>query len=702
MKMKKINNTLGVYTESLRQLRTFGIVVLCISLFFTVAAGISNLSYMMIDHNFGMLIDTSTACGAIYFVCFLAAPVMTLSIFAWMNSRKSSDFYHALPYKRESIFLGMFAAVFTWCVGLILINFAVGLGFYAVFPNIFITDYHDALKILLSVLAVALLFISSVSLAMSITGTRLSNIIVSLLIIFAPRGIISIVVDTVYSSSDALVSDYVPFLLKGECNLLYSFFGAFSFITSELNMRAVLYTFLLAVVYGCFSLLLFKKRKSEMAHTSAPTRTVQAVYRIAAAFVFCLMLVSRAVSYGFSIDIIIGFGFVVIAYFVFELIMTKKWKNLVRAIPGLFVVAALCVCSYFVIDIAKDKMLAFSPEASEIGYVKLIGNGYDSYYSYLYSDSIDFYDYATGLGSEVELRDEEVKEIVSSNLRYTLDNEHYSYRNSAVFKIECGGREYARRVYMSDSAYYNLKQALSEHEDYKKGFVTLPEMKGIYYRGDHDSRQRLPDALYDILREDISSASFTEWMTYLSDGYSYYNEWVYILSEVDGRSTFVSVPLSVRLTPKSIAAYLEYTDNFRRRGECLEYLESIPSLVDKAIDENNEYAYYSVSVEAYMPDGTIAWRNWWFDLRDYERSDDVIYESKFDDFRGEEYSEFLDVLRETDDKKTDTDAYIVVNCYGYFGKDGEYVDLTAYYPLTDDNVGYFKAWDYESVEMIIR
>ena len=687
MKKNSFKSGSGIYLESLRQLRTFGIVILCISLFVTLANGVSKLSFSLMSDNFGTLIDVNAACGAIYFVCYLAAPVMTFSIFGWMNSRKSSDFYHALPYKRESIFLNMVAAVFTWCAGLILINFAVGTCFYALFPNIFITDYHDAFSTLLAVMSIVLLVISSVSLAMSITGTRLTNIIVSLLIMFVPRGIISLMVDTVYSRSAAFVEYFIPFLLRGECNLLYSMSGFSLF--NKFSMLSVLYTFLLALIYGAAALVLFKKRNSEMAHTSAPGRIVQAIYRIVFTYFLTLLLISESFTYGFDIiDFAIGLGFIVIAYFLFELITTKKWKNLLRAIPGLFIVAAMCVVSYFTIDITANRMMAFSPEASEIEYVKLISDRYNLYSSYILDDEIDFYDYAMSLSSGVEIRDDEVKRIASTGLKNTLDEKYYN-GTSVIFKIKCGGKEYARRVYISENAYQNLYQALSDHEDYKKGFVTLPEMKGIYYSGEFGAKHKLPDKVYDELREDIASLGFENWIAYMNSGYSYFDEWVYILSDVDGRSIFISVPLSIRYTPRSMETYLECIDNDKRRDECLEYLEAIPESIEKAIEEEIEYMYCSVSAEAHLPDGQYAYSSWYFDKYDYDRADDEKLE--FDDFSGEGYSDFLEILKSTKGKDVKPDGYIVVRCYGYFDEKKGYTDFTVYYPLTDENIDFF-AW----------
>ena len=51
---------------------------------------------------------------------FIILPMMMMIAFSYLNGRKTSDFYHVIPVKRECIYFSTIFAVIAWIAGLII------------------------------------------------------------------------------------------------------------------------------------------------------------------------------------------------------------------------------------------------------------------------------------------------------------------------------------------------------------------------------------------------------------------------------------------------------------------------------------------------------------------------------------------------------------------------------------------------------
>ena len=104
---------------------------------------------------------------------FIVAPAMALTLFSFLNKRRSADFFHALPYSRVCIFTSFFLSIVAWLCFIAVSTSAVNLAAYALFG--FKGALAQTLRVLPQVLIGSILAAASVTLAMTLTGTLFSN-----------------------------------------------------------------------------------------------------------------------------------------------------------------------------------------------------------------------------------------------------------------------------------------------------------------------------------------------------------------------------------------------------------------------------------------------------------------------------------------------------------------------------------------------
>ena len=178
-----------LYLDALRQLRTLGITATVLLVLEAVLIPVGE--FISIRNWQGGPIIQSVELyekHPLLILCFcLLAPLMTLYIFDFMNRRASSDFYHSLPNSRASLFLSLLAAVLTWTLFAMLASTVVSVVSLSFLGRYFSLNLLGSLVFFFNVFAAAVLVATSVSVAMSVSGTTFTNIVVSLLLIFMPR-----------------------------------------------------------------------------------------------------------------------------------------------------------------------------------------------------------------------------------------------------------------------------------------------------------------------------------------------------------------------------------------------------------------------------------------------------------------------------------------------------------------------------------
>ena len=181
-----------MFLEGLRQLKTVGILSLVIfsliAMFFPLGDAISTIASATFSHEISrQLVNLHDLYPMVYLPMFTMAPIMVLMLFNFLNKRKSSDFYHALPVSRAALFISFFTAIAVWIIAVTVISTAVSVLTALCFPQVFQVNFSSIVKPILGSLAGSLLVTAGIALAMCVTGTLFNNLLISGVILFVPR-----------------------------------------------------------------------------------------------------------------------------------------------------------------------------------------------------------------------------------------------------------------------------------------------------------------------------------------------------------------------------------------------------------------------------------------------------------------------------------------------------------------------------------
>jgi len=177
-----------LYGNGLKQLRVSGIIIMILSLLGTALPALLmllNNKQQQALGNAAFYSSVSDMTVLLGFIMFLAPIVMCLVLFSFLNTRKGSDFYHSLPNNRFSVFFSFAAAILTWVFAAVILSLLVTSLFYIAFG----APFNAAILpcVLFTYIVGATLITAALLLAMSVTGTFITNISVFGLILFLPR-----------------------------------------------------------------------------------------------------------------------------------------------------------------------------------------------------------------------------------------------------------------------------------------------------------------------------------------------------------------------------------------------------------------------------------------------------------------------------------------------------------------------------------
>lgn len=516
----------GLYKEGVRQSRTLGLigmVIILVSTLFTWLEGIP-VSY-----------DGSLGVGEVYLYGFeavatlimqycLFTPFMVLGLFQFLNKRDASDAYHAMPHSRECLHISYFAGTMTWNVITTLSTIVLAVVLYGVTPYMAL-NISDVVAFGFNMFAAQLLVAASVLLAMSITGTRFTNLVVSLLIIFLPRLVLTAFVSMV-NTAGVIVDVSKQFSvfnpsLNVAVGIPFNIFSLFDddspLMNSLMSPVCGIYTLVLGLLVFGAALWLLHHRKSESAGKSSPNRLLQGVYRVAYGFMWGLIPVAVTLSaiieediekFDFVVLIAVLVFFVALCYFLFELFTTKKAKNMVKAIPTFFLVLALNGIFLGAVLGIGNSLLYYTPTANEIESVSLVKENDRNYYA--------------NRAQETAIADPACKELISIALTETVDRVEkgalrYTYGENYHEIDVCingeRGKQY-RRVQIESDHYDYLVNYMESMEEYKNSFYDIPA-PGTYSMSCVVEGTYLTEAqnlgIYNALVEDVKAMPFEQW-----------------------------------------------------------------------------------------------------------------------------------------------------------------------------------------------
>ncbi len=516
--------SLRFYLDTLLRLRTSIIVLGVIYSAISVLSNIGHFIYYIdiilagkrpdIVSSLGL---TDINSGMAMFVA-VVVPIMTIAAFSFLMKRNESDFYQAIPVRKEAMLVSGVLAVITASALVLTVSSIVGIA--VISPCIGKTVTYDFLRGFVESIGLLLgAALSSVAaaIAVSITGTFVSAFFADVAVLYIPRMVLAIINNSVKALCPALVSGHIIPLFDNNYNILSALLLGNDGVLFK--PWAYLYTAVLAVLYLSVALYLFKKRKSEFAthsFTSKPARHYVAIsFALYVAMSGVLLL---CLDFWLIALALVVFAASVGLYFAYELVTGRREKSLVstfKAFPIFVGIVGILVAVTLISSLAFKE---YKPKAEQIKSVSIsteIDNGLMSMLSYN--------DYVNLRSENVELTDIITRKIVAEALTRDITDSKYRDYNTVTLKIDTGLTSY-RTVCLTEEEHYNLITLLAENDEYKKLWMNVSEgaISPIVYdivniEGEGALR------ILQAMEEEIAEIGFDDWYRIYNDSYGIYD-----------------------------------------------------------------------------------------------------------------------------------------------------------------------------------
>ncbi len=489
--------------------------------------------------------------------------VFAFSMFSFLNERNRSDFFHAIPHKRICVYLSFIAAIFTWIFAILTVSAGVNALLYG-FSKFHSVNFSVVIVTPLVLMLASIMIAAFMTLAMTLTGTVISNSLIFVLLLLFGRTIGQIFV-TALRELAPIISQGTSFLnyLEFEFSLPFALLSGDGFA----NLPLIIYTVFVTLLVFAAGAVCYVRRRSETATKSAPSKLLQHVYRSAISLPFFLFMVVSIIVDGFDASVqLLLLILALLVYCIFELMTTKKIKSLVKALPMLVIPILLSGIFTGAVFIARNAVLNQVPSVDE---VESIGKK-SSISSYLDPTYRELRTQDTFIDAE------EAKEIVLHALERNIDN--IRNNRSVWYPIEengekvdiCtritvqirleNGRTLSRYIGMTEKEYERLMSLMLESYDYLEAYFGLPtsrEIDSLYMRSYEFSKDEVKRLWASFLLE-FSSLSREEKLAYVENSYRGDELNAIVVSGTYRLKSFISnYPLIYKYVPKTTQMYLE-------------------------------------------------------------------------------------------------------------------------------------------------
>ena len=335
-----------LFLEALKRLRVIGlgsaILALTASALVPAVTWIEQGSYTRAD-----IYEMETQ-----FLCIPAgimvalAPLFFSVLFSFLQKRKESDFFHAIPYTRTCVYVSFVTAAltFVWAIQLAC-GVTAGI-LWSMIPRVTADIGGMIAYVGVSMLAAAMLS-AFMMLSLSVSGTSGSCFLLFLLFTGFVRVVCAIFLgcmDSFYliDTNGMWDNSFLSPLWLQPINVFGYLMGSTAYSDLLFSSANILYSLCVTLGLFAFAGLLYNRRKSEMAGNPAPGVKTQALFRIMftslAVLLIPLLTITDGVDAALMLVVIVG---VLLIYFLYELITTKRPKNLLKIFPGLGIVAGV-------------------------------------------------------------------------------------------------------------------------------------------------------------------------------------------------------------------------------------------------------------------------------------------------------------------------------------------------------------------------
>jgi ABC-2 type transport system permease protein len=502
-----------LYKEAIRQTRVVGIILAVVFITISMIGEIGEMIRRFAvsgshtwDHHLTFMEPTPM----LWFFMYLAPLLLVMKVFAFLNKRSASDFYHGIPHNRKTLFISFLSGIMTWVVGTIMTLTILSAIIYIISPGV-VLEPRVLVYTCLAFLAGTFLITAGLLLAKGLSGTGLTNIVTAAIILFYPRVILAIFNQVLMDITRVIHHQDTSILSNTNYNILFHFFlgsgTSLTHGTQEAIVAApgvIIYTFILGLIYMVLAGVLFCKRKSEAAEMGAVNRIMQHVFRCLLIFPLTLLIPAILLEpFGVFIDffaiVMIIFASLVI-YFVYELIITRKMISLVNAIPALGIVVLANILFALLLIVGRNGVWNNVPVADEIAGIRIVSTSHQHQNS----------SYNELLTGTVYVNDPRSNEIIERTFRDNVNRVRSGEILSGPpmtfsIQMENGDTMFrSLRIYPDTAAL--IRESIRSDSEYLEKATRLPtvsEVTTISFRFDNGSTQRNINLVEELRREGV-------------------------------------------------------------------------------------------------------------------------------------------------------------------------------------------------------
>ena len=532
-------------------------------------------------------------------------PVLMLMAFSYNNKRNSSDFYNSLPYTRLNMYLTKLSAVFTWQV-IVYVCAVVGIVFsIAVYKKYFVYSVSTITWIIIGTFICNLLCGAVIALACSLTGSLMSNICLTGIILFIPAILRVMITGGISALFDYVSNIQVVPVIGVERNMISALIvgGSMNGIQYNeilLNKGYMVYSLVLAIVYAAIGYLCFVRRKSEVAGKAALGNKIHVIIRTIIGFIcmavgFLLLLIERDI-----ISMIIFVSLAVAAMIIYELIAGDRSRLGFKT--GISSVIALAAAGIFtgLLWSGSVVMKAYKPETSKIKYAVVESSTYYSNYSGSFAD---YYNTKT---AQYRIKDSDIIDVLVNGYNHCKDktyvelsqNRKNVYTINVYFKDGIIGTR--RSIALVEDDYKNLMLKLGADEEYQKIYLELPEYNNVTLT--FNNAVNLSDSdkqnIYNCLQSEIKKVGYNQYIKSFDQTGVY--DTVSIRFVENGNNYYIRIPFSEYL-PETTESFMKMVNkgslNYALGSvTSKDAIELVKSAFDNKLSLSGDYYYLNVEV----------------------------------------------------------------------------------------------------------
>lgn len=615
MNDKKIFS-IKLFINNFLQLKVMGILGTVLITLFSVLAivsqGISMIEYtkegISVNGMSGGVSTTYLGAGDLWplvLTFVFVTPVLMLMAFSYNNKRNSSDFYNSLPYTRLNMYLTKLSAVFTWQVIVYVCTVAGIVISIAVYKKYFVYSVNTITWLIIGTFICNLLCGAVIALACSLTGSLMSNICLTGIILFIPAILRVMVTSGISALFDYASSIQAVPLIGVERNMISALVvdGALNGIQYNeilLNKGYMVYSLVLAIVYAVIGYLCFVRRKSEVAGKAALGNKIHIIIRTVIGFIcmavgLLLLLIERDI-----ISMIIFVSLAVAAMIIYELIAGDRSRLGFKT--GISSVIALAAAGIFtgLLWSGSIVMKAYKPETSKIKYAVVESSTYYSNYSGSFAD---YYNTKT---AQYRIKDSDIIDVLVNGYNHCKDKTHVElsqnrknvYTINVYFKDGIIGTR--RSIALVEDDYKNLMLKLGADEEYQKIYLELPEYNNVTLT--FNNAVNLSDSdkqnIYNCLQSEIKKVGYNQYIKSFDQTGVY--DTVSIRFVENGNNYYIRIPFSEYL-PETTESFMKMVNkgslNYALGSvTSKDAIELVKSAFDNKLSLSGDYYYLNVEV----------------------------------------------------------------------------------------------------------